>query len=308
VHGPDGSATAVVVLHWGAAADTLACLRSIAAARFPARPLIVVDNGTGALAAAEIAAAAPGAELVRLDENRGYAGGNNAGIQRALDAGAAFVVLVNNDAVVDPTCLDELVRVAVAGGPRLGAVGAKVLSAAEPDRLWMAYGRLTYRAALVERVGAGEPDGPRYGVVRDADWVSGCVLLLARPALQDVGLLDERFFAYHEDVDWCTSARARGWRILFAPAARVVHRGGGSLAARGYARTVRYLSARNTVLFARKHARPSDWLRLALTIGASLPLEVLRGGADRADLRLLVRGYVDGLLGREPPYAALGLR
>ena len=297
-----------MVLHWGAAADTLACLRSIAASRFPARPLIVVDNGTGALAAADVAVAAPGAELVRLDENRGYAGGNNAGIRRALDAGAAFVVLVNNDAIVDATCLDELVRVAVAAGARAGAVGAKVLSAAEPGRLWMAYGRLTYRAALVERVGAGEPDGPRYGVVRDADWVSGCVLLLTRPALEDVGLLDERFFAYHEDVDWCTSARARGWRILFAPAARVVHRGGASLAERGAARTVRYLSARNTVLFARKHARARDWVRLALTIGASLPLEVLRRGADADDLRLLVRGYVDGLLGREPPYAALGLR
>src|SRR5712691_11291276 len=101
-------------------------------------------------------------------------------------------------------------------------------------------------------------------------------MLLARAALEEVGLLDERFFAYHEDVDWCTSARERGLRILFAPAAHVIHRGGASLAPHGHASPVRYLSARNTVLFARKHARVREWLRLGLTIGASLPLEYLR--------------------------------
>jgi GT2 family glycosyltransferase len=125
-----------------------------------------------------------------------------------------------------------------------------------------------------------------------------------------VGLLDERFFAYHEDVDWCTSARARGYRILFAPGARVVHRGEGSLAARGPANPVRYLSARNTVLFARKHAGPGDWLRLGTTIGASLPLEYVRRrrrGEERV-LSLLLRGYWDGLLGRRVPVASLGLR
>jgi GT2 family glycosyltransferase len=295
--------TGVVVLHWGDARETLACLRSIAASGFPARPLVVVDNGTGALVAAEVEAAAPGAELLRLPENLGYAGGNNAGIRRALAARASYVVLVNNDALLEPGCLDVLVGVAVDGGPRVAAVGAKVLSAADPTTLWMAYGRLTYRAALVDRVGQGERDGPRFATLREADWVSGCVLLLTRPALEEVGLLDERFFAYHEDVDWCTSARARGYRILFAPAARVIHRGGGSVA-------TRYLTARNTVLFARKHARPRDWVRLAVAIGASLPLEYLRRrrNGDAGDLRLLLRGYVDGLLSRDVPYAALGLR
>jgi hypothetical protein len=295
--------TGVVVLHWGDAADTLACLRSIARSSALPRALVVVDNGTGALGPRDVEAAAPGAWLVALPENRGYAGGNNAGIRAALDAGADAVVLVNNDAVLEPDCLAALATAAADVGPRAGAVGAKILRAADPATLWMAWGRLTWRAALVERVGEGERDGPRFGDVRDADWVSGCVLLLTRAALADVGLLDERFFAYHEDVDWCTSARARGWRIVFAPAARAVHRGGAG-------RAVRYLSARNTVLFARKHAGLADWLRLGVTIGASLPREYLRRRArgDVDDVRLLVRGYVDGVLGRDLPYAALGLR
>jgi hypothetical protein len=300
-----------VVLHWGVEADTLACLRSVTASGFPARPLLVVDNGTGQPSDAAIAAASPAAEIIRLPQNVGYTGGNNVAIRRALAGGADYVVLVNNDAVVDPSCLDVLVTVAKEIGPRIGAVGAKVLSAADPERVWMAYGRLTYRAALVERVGHGERDDGRFEERRDADWVSGCAVLLARPALEDVGLLDERFFAYHEDVDWCTSARARGYRVIFAPAARAVHRGEGSWAGNGGGgRAVRYLCARNTVLFARKHARVGEWVRLAVTIVGSLPRAYLRearaGEARR--VRHLIRGYRDGLLGRALPFGALGLR
>jgi GT2 family glycosyltransferase len=297
------------VVHWGDPADTLACLRSVAASELPASPLVVVDNGTGALSAATVTAAAPGAELVAAPVNLGFAGGSNLAVRRALAAGAEHVLLLNNDATLEPAALGELVRVA-RSAPRIGAVGAKVLCADDPSRLWAAWGRVTWRAALVELVGQGEPDGPRFADERDADWVSGCAMLLAREALEAVGLLDEAFFAYHEDVDWCTTARAAGFRIVFAPGARVRHRGSGSLGGRGPANPVRYLSARNTILFARKHARVADWLRLGTTIGASLPLEWMRRRrrGEGEVVNLLVRGYVDALLGRELPYAALGLR
>ena len=305
----DGGGTAVVVLHWGDKARTLDCLRSVARSVVRPRPLLVVDNGTGALGGADVAEAGPDVELISLPENLGFAGGCNVAIRRALAGGARAVVLLNNDATLDPGCLGELVRVAGSAAD-VGAVGAKVLSAADPAVLWVAWGRLTWRAALVELVGQGEADGPRFADVRDVDWVPGCAMLLTRAALERVGLFDERFFAYHEDVDWCTAARARGFRILFAPAARVIHHGEGSLAPRGPANPARYLSARNTILFARKHARPTDWLRLAVTIGASLPLELVRhrAGDDRRVLGLLLRGYVDGMLGRELPLRALGLR
>ncbi len=303
------SRVGVVVVHWGDVADTLACLRSLAASGMPAQPLVVVDNGTHALAPDAVAAAAPGAELVRLDANQGFAGGSNAGIRRALAAGADFVLLLNNDAIVDPGCLEALVRAAGAG-PRVAAVGAKVLDAADPTRLWATWGRITWRAALVELVGRDERDGTRFSQVTDVEWVPGTAMLLARRALEEVGLLDERFFAYHEDVDWCTRARAAGWQILFAPEARVVHRGEGSLASRGKANPARYLSARNSVLYARKHATPTQWLRLAVTVAGSLPLEAarMRRRGYHGVVRLLLRGYRDGLLDRAIPLHDLGLR
>jgi hypothetical protein len=303
-----GARVAVSVLHFGAKADTLACLASVAASRTPPAWLFVLDNGTGSLGAGEVAAAAPGASLLRVPENLGFAGGHNLVVRRALDAGATHVLLLNNDAVVDPGCLDALVRAASA--PRVAAVGAKVLATDRPSHLWLAWGRVTWRAALVERVGRGAPDGPPFDRQREVEWVPGCAMLLARDAIDAVGLLDEAFFAYHEDVDWCVSARARGFRIVFAPDARVTHRGEGSLADRGPANPARYLSARNTVLFARKHAGPLEWLRLALAVGVSLPLHAVRAGrrGEGAVTRLLWRGYRDGLLRRDLPLRELGLR
>lgn len=299
----------MAVVHWGNPADTLTCLRSVAASARPASALIVVDNGTAALRDPDVRAAAPGAELLTARQNLGFAGGSNVAIRHALAAGAEYVLLLNNDATLEPDCVDELVRVALAS-PDVGAVGAKVLSASDPRTLWAAWGRVTWRAALVELVGQGEADGPQFDDTREVDWVSGCAMLLSRAALESVGLLDERFFAYHEDVDWCTTARSRGYRIVYAARARVRHRGSGSLGGRGPANPVRYLTARNTILFARKHAGLGDWVRLGVTIAASLPAEWLRRRREgQADVvRLLVRGYVDGLLGREVPYETLGLR
>jgi len=194
--------------------------------------------------------------------------------------------------------------------PRVAAVGAKVLAADDPATLWLAWGRVTWRAALVERVGRGAPDGPPYDQVREVEWVPGCAMLLAREALEVVGFLDERFFAYHEDVDWCTTARERGWRVLFNPASVLRHRGNQTLGGPGYVSARKYLSARSTVLFARKHASRLQHVKLWTSILVTLPFVFLRrlASGEAGGVWLKVRGWLDGLRDREPPFGALGLR
>lgn len=298
---------AVAIVHWGAKRDTLRCLRSVAASHVPATPVIVIDNGTGAITAGEVRSVTPEAIFVALPENAGFAAAANLAIRRALAADAQYVMLLNNDAVLVRDCIGELLRVATSE-PRVAAIGAKVLSFTQRKRLWMAYGVLTYRAALVTLVGRGEDDGPAFSMVREVDCVPGCSMLIARSAVETIGYLDDEFFAYHEDVDWCTRAREHGLRIVFAPEAKVYHRGGASLAKNE--NVVHYLLSRNTVLFARKHARLHQWLQLAVTIGGSLARDTVRGWwrGDTALQRMLCRGYVDGLLRRDVPYEEFGLR
>jgi hypothetical protein len=193
--------------------------------------------------------------------------------------------------------------------PRVGVVGPKVLAREDPSRLWLAWGRVTYRQSLVALDGAGVPDGPAFAAQRDVDWVAGCAMWFRAGALAAVGLLDETFFAYHEEVDWCARARVSGWRVVYSPHAVVTHTGRGTAGGRGAIRIRKYFAARNTVLFARKHARPLERVKLACFLAASLPLQLAwnwpRGRADEVWLK--VRGLRDALLGRRPPFETLGL-
>ena len=138
----------------------------------------------------------------------------------------------------------------------------------------------------------------------------GCAILLGRAAVEDVGGLDERFFAYHDEVDWCTRARKKGYKIILVPDARVWHAGQSSTGGEKYASAKRYFVGRNSVLFAKKHATARQWVKFLVMFFASLPLAFLRElprGQARGVL-LKFWGFRDGVRGREPPLEKLGLR
>jgi len=298
---------AVVIVHWQDAAETLACVESLAAE--PPHHVVVVDNGSREPVTDVLARRAPHVDVVRVPENRGYAGGANVGIGRVLARGADVVLLLNNDARLYPGA-QAAARGALAEDGRIAVVGARVVTREDPGRLWLAWGDVTYRQSLVELRGADVADGAAWRAPRDVDWVAGCAMWFRAEALRALGFLDEAFFAYHEEVDWCARARTAGWRVVYWPDAVVTHTGRGS---HGSARSIRirkYFAARNTILFARKHARPWEWVKLVAFLGVMLPLELayrtLRGSPG--DSWLKVAGIRDALLGRRPPFESLGLR
>ncbi len=297
----------VIVLNWNGTDDTLACLASIADLDYPTFDTLVIDNGSRVSAAPAVRERFPETRCIELPMNLGYAGGNNVGLRAAMAEGYAFACVLNNDAVVAPGFL----RAAVAeAAPQVAAVGAKVLCHDDPSRLWMAYGRVTWRQSLIGLAGWGEPDDGRYDTPRDVEWVPGCSLLLSCAALAEIGPFDEHFFAYHEDVDWCTTARERGWRIRYAPGAVVRHRGNQTLGGPVYTSPRKYLSARSTILFARKHGTLAQKAMLAASIIVTTPFVFLRRlvTGEAGGVLLKIRGWLDGLRDREPPFEALGLR
>jgi GT2 family glycosyltransferase len=295
-----------VVVHWGAAEETLGCVASLAADG--QREVIVVDNAAAEPVKALLAARASRARCLRTAENLGYAGGANVGIRAALADGAEVVLLLNNDARLHAGAT-AAATAALAADPRIAAVGAKVVTREDAARLWLAWGRVTYRESLVALCGADVPDAPMWNVARDVDWIAGCAMWMRATALEEIGLLDEAFFAYHEEVDWCASAREAGWRIRYAPTAVVAHTGRGSDGGRAAIRIRKYFAARNTVLFARKHAGALACLKLGAFLTATLPGQLLwntlRGTGGEVMLKLA--GFRDGLTGRQPPFGELGL-
>jgi GT2 family glycosyltransferase len=145
--------------------------------------------------------------------------------------------------------------------------------------------------------------------------VPGCSILFRRRALETIGLFDERFFAYHEDVDWCTRAWEAGWRVSYLPSSVVYHRGAIHYGTSPVADYRYYFYGRNAVLYARKHARPAQmaWLlgTSAIYLAASILRRTLRGEGPRLVLRtagLIALGMRDGWRGEGPRLDRIGLR
>jgi hypothetical protein len=259
----------IVIVSFNARAELAHCLASLAAAP-PAtsHEILVVDNGSTDGSAD--AARAAGVRVVEAGANVGFARGNNLGIRASHGAN---LLLLNSDTVVARGAIDGLVArlqapdaadVAVVGPRLVDAEGRAELSFGRmlgPFAEWRQKRLVTGQArrdprlsALVERMTRQE---------QGVDWVSGACLLVRRTDAEAVGLLDERFFMYTEDVDFCAAVRARGRRVLFTPSVEVVHLRGRSAASAPGATERAY--ARSRLAFYEKH-RPgwAPLLRLLL--------------------------------------------
>ena len=298
-----------VVLNWNNPTDTVDCVKSLKGSTYPNLETVIVDNGSSDDSVTTFRETFPELNVLETGQNLGYAGGNNIGIGHALPRGAAYVFLVNNDVTVAPETVSRLVD-AAEQQPEAAATGPLVFWRAEPTRLYAAYGSVDYSEAIVKLRGRNADSHGQFASTMAVDWVLGCAILLRREAVEDVGTFDERFFAYHDEVDWCTRARKKGHTIVLVPTARVWHVGQSSTGGERYASAKRYFVGRNSVLFAKKHATLIQWVKFVTLFFLSLPLaflrELPRGQARGALLKL--HGFCDGVRGKEPPLERLGLR
>ncbi len=203
-------------------------------------------------AAAEPAAEGPYVTLIRLPENRGFAAGNNVAIRYALARGAEWTWLLNNDTVVTPDSLTQMLRAGLAD-PRVGVVGCKLLYYHRPDTIQAAGGgRFYFWLGLSYQYGRMQKDDGRWDGSLNPHYVSGASMLVRSDCWTVVGPFDESFFFYGEEVDWQVRARARGWGIVYQSAAKIYHREG---ATAGFKSPWAELQAtRSNVILCRRYA------------------------------------------------------
>jgi len=247
-----------IVLNWNGWRDTLECLDALKQGTYTHLTVVVVDNGSTDDSVARIRAAYPDILLLESGRNLGFAGGNNIGIRYALAHGADYVWLLNNDTKPAPDALSELIAKALTDR-RIGAVASICYRADAPStvqvwagtrvNLWMGHARNTT-----------EP--------REDDWFDalyGASLLIARPALEDAGLLDEGFFFYAEETELCLRLRKAGWRLAAAPGSCVLHKVSAS-AGKNRQLIDRYQTASTLYLLRLHSPAPRTAMLLFLTI------------------------------------------
>lgn len=206
-----------IVLNWNGWQDTIECLNALKECTYPNLTVIVVDNGSTDDSVSRIRAAHPNVPALESQKNLGFAGGNNVGIRYALAQRADFIWLLNNDTKPAPDALSTLVAKATTDS-RIAAVASVCYYASSPTRveawagaqvnLWICFGRNST-------------------VPRSDDWfhsLNGTSMLVRRSALEDAGLLDEGFFLYWEDTEFCLRLRKKGWKLAAAADSKILHK------------------------------------------------------------------------------------
>ena len=302
--GASASPVWAVILAHNEISYTRECLTSILALDPPADRVLLVDNASTDGTPARVAEEFPSVEVLALPENRYFAGGVNAGIERALAGGAGSVLLLNNDLVLEREALGVLTR-AIEADPARGAVGPKLFFYDPPDRIWFAGGVISRGTGLLRHRGVHRKDDAFRDGPRAVDYLSGAAVLLSRRALESTGLLDPSYVMYVEDADWSARARRAGFTLWYEPEARGWHHvsvtsGGGLTPLKAYFRL------RSGALYLSRYAgaweRPLAWLSYGAWTATLLARAALSGRFDAA--RALVLGFADFtkiLLGGTPP-------
>lgn len=288
------------MLNWNGCEDTLRCLTSLQRIGRSDVGIICVDNGSTDGSVRSVRQRFPHVVLIEAGANLGYAGGNNLGLRHALDSGARWIVLVNNDATVAADVIEGFER-AIAVRPRAGILAGKVHFADRPSTIWFAGQRVSTLLGYSGRPrGYGRRDGRRYGRIVDTGRAAGALMAISREAVSAAGLLDEHLFAYVEDVDWALRVRAAGYEVVLAPEARAWHRVSASTGGEARSTHTLYYGVRNTIVVLERH-RPLGRLGSALrrcSIVATFCLYALSRTNRRAALAAVLSGYRDARAGR----------
>lgn len=241
----------IIILNWNAADETIKSVEACRQIAYENFDIVVVDNHSSEVSPDKIEQACPDSVLIRNSENLGYAGGNNAGIRYALESGADYVFILNNDAVPEKDMIGKLVS-AYAANAKAGIAAPKVLLHNAPDSInslgtdmnWL------YLRPFVSQF--RKKDIYHRGEILKPKILLGCALFLSRKVIEDIGFLDERFFLIHEDADWCLRSLKAGYENIVVTDAVVYHKL--SLTLGKYPLMSYYYSIRNFLYMAKKNA------------------------------------------------------
>ncbi len=273
-----------IIINWNLKETTFSCIQSLMN-QDTSSDIILVDNGSRDGSVEYLSSHFPGLEIIPLPDNIGFGPACNRAIQKALQRTTCqFVLLINNDAVLAPDGLSRILQVADVT-PAVGIFGPKVYYRDDPERIWYAGARQRRVVLAAAGTGRGQIDRGQFDKPIPVDYIFGTAMMIRRSIFEQVGLFDERFYLYLEDLDFCLRARRMGISLLFVPQARVWHTGSASTAHNLELRKYHYI--KSSILFLKKHlSRAVIPLGLAFWSSVFLRMivfDILRGDPPKLD-------------------------
>lgn len=257
-----------VILNYNGKDNTIECLRSIGNTILPKDTkveIIVVDNASIDNSLQSIKEQFPNVAIIANKENTGYSKGNNMGIRYALENGADFIIIMNNDTIVDKNLITEFLKSAEKD-ENIGIIVPKIYFAKsfefhkdryqEKDKgkvFWYAGGIMDWANVIGHHRGVDEVDKGQYDKEEKTEFATGCCMLVKRDVFAKISLFNEKYFLYYEDNDFSRKAKNAGYRIIYSPKTIIWHKNAASAGGSGSSLQDYYIT-RNRMLFGIKYA------------------------------------------------------
>ena len=251
---------AIILVNWNSFELTSDTIYSLQKTSFKNFDCIVVDNGSTVNEADALQKAFPEIILIRLQENKGFTGGNNCGIQYALDKGYEYIMMLNNDVEVAPDFLAPLIN-KLKADQTIGAVQPLIYFHHDKNLIWNAGTRYNPWLGICSTIDYNKRDDKHaaINIQNKLDWITGCAFMMRASVLEKVGLLKEKYFIYYEDVDLSFRIKEAGFKLAYEPSAVIYHIAGMSHKSKQKGKEgfvspkVHFLNARNRIWCLKDH-------------------------------------------------------
>jgi GT2 family glycosyltransferase len=282
-----------IILNLNGREMLLETLDSVKRMTYPNFKVVVVDNGSTDGSPDAVRTKSPWAILIENGKNLGFGEGNNVGMRYALQCGADWVFLLNNDIIVNPDLLTHMMNVAVSD-QSIGILSPKIYYHSKPTTLWYAGGNINYWTGIISHRGLREEDHGQYDRVQDTHYITGCAFLIKREVLEKVGMFDPVYYpAYAEDADLAVRTQRAGYRLVYVPQAMLWHKVS-AFSGGGLTPMKTRLKVEHNLIFFRRYASWYHWLTIPWCI-AGLTIVFLLKELVKGNFKIisaLLQGFV----------------
>jgi hypothetical protein len=248
----------IIILNWNGWQDTLECFDSLSKITYPNYDVVILDNNSTNESVEKITGwiankrTAISYKFIINSQNTGFAGGNNPGIEYAVKNKSDYILLLNNDTIVDPGFLEKLVKVGESD-KAIGIIGPKIYYETDKNRIWFGGGEFNWFSGGRHLDFDKLDDNPLDEATKEINFMTGCALLIKREVVEKIGLMNEDFFLYYEDTEWSLRAKENGYKIIYAPGSHIWHKVSRSVKPKTNP-VVHYYHIRNALLLSKLHA------------------------------------------------------
>lgn len=257
----DNPRVSIIILNWNGKKDTIECLESLKKITYPNYEVVLVDNSSTDTSIECLNKLYPEIEIIENEQNLGFAEGNNVAIRKIIERETRYILLLNNDTVVERDFLNEMIKIAESDR-NIGILGPTVYYYNQPNRIQSAGAKIRWNKGKDSILRYNELDTGEYNKITEVDYVSGCALLAKTEVFKKVGGLNKDYFAYWEETDLCVRAHKISYKVIYVPKAKIWHKGGStSKKINGF---TQYHMTRNMFWFMKQHATRKQYLSFLL--------------------------------------------